>query len=116
VNRLRRVFTNLLDNALKFSRPQGRITISARDMGPEIHVRVADEGIGIAEDELPYIFDIFHRTQGAEKREGYGIGLATVKAIVEGHGGRVKVESTLGERTTFTISLPKKQQTTEDVA
>lgn len=114
VNRLRRVFTNLLDNALKFSRSHGKITLSASDMGQEIHVRVTDEGIGIAEDELPYIFDIFHRTQGAEKREGYGIGLATVKAIVEGHGGRVKVESVLGKGTTFTISLPKKQQTAED--
>lgn len=114
VNRLRRVFTNLLDNALKFSRPGGRITLSAHDTPEEVRVQVIDEGIGIAEEELPYIFDIFHRTQGSEKREGYGIGLATVKAIVEGHGGRVKVESNLGEGTTFTVFLPKKRQTIED--
>ncbi|MCU0588550.1 MAG: ATP-binding protein [Syntrophobacteraceae bacterium] len=108
VNRLRRVFTNLLDNALKFSKARGKITIIALDTPEEIHVKVRDEGIGIAEEELPYIFDIFHRTPGSEKREGYGIGLATVKAIVEGHGGRVKVESRLGMGTTFTVCLPKK--------
>jgi signal transduction histidine kinase len=108
VNRLRRVFTNLLDNALKFSKSTGKITITAREAPEEIHVSVRDEGIGIAEEELPFIFDIFHRTPGSEKREGYGIGLATVKAIVDGHGGRVRVESRLGEGTTFSVFLPKK--------
>jgi two-component system phosphate regulon sensor histidine kinase PhoR len=110
VNRLRRVFTNLLDNALKFSKSHGRITVTALDRPGEVMVRVSDEGIGIAEEELPFIFDIFHRTPGSEKREGYGIGLATVKAIVEGHGGRVKVESRLGEGTTFTVTLPKRKE------
>jgi len=114
VNRLRRVFTNLLDNALKFSKSRGKITVAASDTPEEVQVEVTDEGIGIAEEELPYIFDIFHRTPGSEKREGYGIGLATVKAIVEGHGGRVKVESRLGEGTTFTVSLPKKRESSQD--
>lgn len=109
VNRLRRVFTNLLDNALKFSKSRGKITVTALDRPGEVLVTVSDEGIGIAEEELPFIFDIFHRTPGSEKREGYGIGLATVKAIVEGHGGRVKVESRLGEGTMFTVTLPKRR-------
>jgi two-component system phosphate regulon sensor histidine kinase PhoR len=107
-NRLRRVFTNLLDNALKFSKGQGVITISAKDMNHGVVVRIMDEGIGIDPAELPFIFDLFHRGCGNEKREGYGIGLATVKAIVEGHGGRVHVTSTVGKGSTFTLVLPKK--------
>jgi two-component system phosphate regulon sensor histidine kinase PhoR len=113
VNRLRRVFTNLLDNALKFSKSRGKIRVTACDAPEEVQVEVSDEGIGIAEEEIPYIFDIFHRTPGSQKREGYGIGLATVKAIVEGHGGRVRVESRLGEGTTFTVSLPKKRESSQ---
>jgi len=107
-NRLRRVFTNLLDNALKFSKGQGVITISAKEVNHGVVVKIMDEGIGIDPAELPFIFDLFHRGCGSEKREGYGIGLATVKAIVEGHGGRVYVASTLGKGSTFTIVLPRK--------
>ncbi|MHC1743817.1 MAG: ATP-binding protein [Syntrophobacteraceae bacterium] len=107
VNRLRRVFTNLLDNALKFSTPKGVITLSAVEATDEVVIRVRDEGIGIDPAELPYIFDIFHRAQGSERREGYGIGLATVKAIVEGHGGRVRVESEPGRGSVFSVYLPK---------
>jgi len=114
VNRLRRVFTNLLDNSLKFSGERGTITIAAEESGPEVIVRIMDDGIGIAPEEVPYIFDLFHRGRDSEKREGYGIGLATVKAIVEGHGGRVHVSSRLGMGTTFTISLPKQQKTRGD--
>lgn len=109
VNRLRRVFTNLLDNAMKFSKPNGVVTLTAAETPSEVVIRVRDEGIGIDPSELPYIFDIFHRTQGAEKREGYGIGLATVKAIVEGHKGRVRVESEPGLGSTFSVHLPKSQ-------
>ncbi|NLJ29394.1 MAG: PAS domain S-box protein [Deltaproteobacteria bacterium] len=107
-NRLRRVFTNLLDNAFKFSKGRGTITIAAREVEQGVVVKVIDEGIGIDPAELPFIFDLFHRGGGNEKREGYGIGLATVKAIVEGHGGRVHVASELGRGSTFTIYLPKK--------
>lgn len=107
INRLRRVFTNLLDNALKFSKEKGKVTIAAQEHANEVIVKIMDEGIGIDPDELPYIFDIFHKVHTGEKREGYGIGLATVKAIVEGHGGRVKVESEPGKGSVFTVFLPK---------
>jgi two-component system phosphate regulon sensor histidine kinase PhoR len=110
VNRLRRVFTNLLDNALKFSGECGKITIAAYEREQDVLVHVSDEGIGIAPEELPYIFDLFHRGSGSEKREGYGIGLATVKAIVEGHGGRVHVSSEVGKGTKFTVYLPRQQK------
>jgi len=104
---LRRVFTNLLDNAIKFSRQKGTITLSTHETADDVLVRVEDEGIGIEEDELPYIFDSFHRAKDVEKREGFGLGLASVKAIVEGHGGRVTVDSQPGKGSAFTVILPK---------
>ena len=107
VRRLRRVFTNFLDNALKFSREKGTITIRARETEQEVMVQVMDEGIGIDPDELPYIFDLFHRGRDPSRSEGYGIGLATVKTIVEAHGGRVHVASEPGKGSVFTIFLPK---------
>lgn len=113
-NRLRRVFTNLLDNAMKFSKEGGLIIVSARETQDGIEIRVADDGIGIDPRELPFIFDIFHRGCG-RKKEGYGIGLATVKAIVEGHGGRVEVESEPGRGSTFAVHLPKLQAETNRI-
>jgi signal transduction histidine kinase len=109
--RLRRVFTNLLDNAIKFSKETGTIFLEAQAVDRHLVVKVGDEGIGIDPEEIPFIFDLFHRARKGEKREGYGIGLATVKAIVESHGGRVEVDSELGKGSIFTIYLPisKKQ-------
>lgn len=107
VNRLRRVFTNLLDNALKYSKEEGTVLIASHQTEEEVIVKVSDEGLGIDPGELPYIFDLFHRGLDGDKRDGYGIGLATVKAIVEGHGGRVHVASELGKGSVFSIFLPK---------
>jgi len=108
-NRLRRVFTNLLDNALKFSKNEGVITISTHETDKEVVVNVKDEGVGIDSKDLPYIFDSFSRGKDAEKKEGFGLGLATVKAIVEAHGGRVLVKSELGKGSVFKVSLPKER-------
>ena len=66
-----------------------------------------DEGYGIASEELPYIFDLFYRGKGVNRKEGYGAGLAIVKAIVEGHGGRIFVTSETGKGSVFTVLLPK---------
>jgi len=107
-NRLRRVFTNLLDNALKFSKSEGAITLSTDQTEKDIVVKVKDGGIGIDPKDLPFIFETFHRGKGAEKREGFGLGLATVKAIVEAHGGRVVVKSELGKGSVFKVILPVK--------
>jgi two-component system phosphate regulon sensor histidine kinase PhoR len=106
-NRLHRVFTNLLDNALKFSKEGDTITITAQETKEEVMVRFKDEGIGISPEELPHIFDLFHRGPRGDKVEGYGVGLASVKAIVEGHGGRVFVSSETDKGSTFTVLLPK---------
>ena len=73
----------------------------------EVFVKVRDQGTGIPPDDLPYIFDAFHRGRVGTKIEGFGLGLAAVKAIVEAHGGRVLVESEFGKGSTFTIFLPQ---------
>jgi PAS domain S-box-containing protein len=103
---LRRVFTNLIDNAVKFSQKGGSIILAAMGDEKEIRVSVRDQGAGISAEELPRIFDAFHRGKVGAKVEGFGLGLAAVKAIVEAHGGRVLVESETGKGSTFTVVLP----------
>ena len=105
--RLRRAFTNLLDNAFKFSAKGGTITILTQETEQSILISITDEGQGIDPDDLPFIFDIFNRGKTAGEKTGEGIGLATVKAIVEGHGGKVTVESKPAKGSTFTVALPK---------
>ena len=92
-DRLRRVLTNLLDNAFKFSEEGGKITIAAHEADQEMIINIKDRGTGIDPKELSYIFDPYHRGHVRGKIEGFGLGLATVKTIVEGHGGHVLVES-----------------------
>jgi len=107
--RLRRAFGNLLDNAIKFSKAKGTITISTKETDGEVVVEIKDEGIGIDPVDLSLIFDVFYRGGGAgKKEEGVGLGLAGVKAIVEGHGGEVRVDSELGKGSHFSVILPKK--------
>lgn len=109
-NHLYRVFSNLLDNALKFSQEKSTITIATHQTDQDILVRIIDQGTGIDPMDFPYIFDPFHRGHVGKKRKGYGLGLAGVKAIVEGHGGRVLVESELGKGSVFTVILPKSRK------
>jgi len=105
---LRRVFTNLLDNALKFSKETGTITISTGQTEDHVYVEVKDQGIGIDPADLPYIFETFHRAQGeGRKRGGFGLGLAAVKTIVEKHGGSLQAHSEPGKGSTFVVRLPK---------
>lgn len=104
---LRRVFINLLDNAIKFSRKGGTIVVQTGISVDDIYIKVRDEGMGISPDELPYIFDAFHRGRVGTKIEGFGLGLAAVKAIVEAHNGKVTVESEPGRGSTFTVFLPR---------
>jgi PAS domain S-box-containing protein len=111
---LRRVFTNLLDNAVKFSSKGGSITVSTTTDASEIRISVKDQGTGISADELPFIFDAFHRGKASEQVKGYGLGLAAVKAIVEAHGGRMLVESEMGKGSAFTVVLPLSSQRNVD--
>ncbi|MEH1102581.1 response regulator, partial [Micromonospora sp. CPCC 205561] len=102
-----RIVTNLLSNALKYTFV-GRIRVGLGADEEEVRLTVADTGIGIAEEELPRLFERFHRVQGARSRshEGTGIGLALVRELARLEGGDVRVTSRVGTGTTFTVALP----------
>jgi signal transduction histidine kinase len=105
--RLERVLANLLSNAIKYSPAEGEITIVVGRDGPWAVLEVRDQGIGIPAQDLPNIFERFHRAENvAAKIPGTGIGLAAVREIVEQHGGSISVRSREGVGTTFTVRLP----------
>jgi signal transduction histidine kinase len=106
--RLAQVVTNLVNNAIKFTPGGGTVTISAQETEGEVAVDVRDTGIGIAPEDQAHVFDKFYRVKSAKvsEIEGTGLGLAIVKSIVEGHGGRMWVESELGQGSTFGFALP----------
>jgi len=103
------MFTNLVDNAVKYTPPGGRVEVTGGFEGMEVVIRVSDTGIGIPEGKLPRIFERFYRVDKARSKEtgGTGLGLSIVKHVAENHGGRVTVESTPGEGSTFTVYLPR---------
>jgi len=107
--RLQEALYNLLDNAVKYSREHGEIRLIARQRDQEIVLSVSDDGVGIAEDELPRIFERFYRVDKARSHDsvrGTGLGLAIVKHIAQLHGGRVEAESELENGTTIRVVLP----------
>lgn len=101
------VIVNVLDNALKYSPPQGKIVLAARLGEREMEIEVADEGPGIPEEDLAKIFDKFFHGSGSEETGGTGLGLAISKGIVEAHGGRIRAENRPegGARIVFTLPL-----------
>ena len=106
--RLQEVLYNLLDNAVKYSRPNGQIALRTQRRDGEIALSVSDNGIGIGKSDLPRIFERFYRADKARSRElgGTGLGLAIVKHIAQLHGGRVEAQSELGKGTTVRVILP----------
>jgi two-component system sporulation sensor kinase A len=108
VAKLERVLHNLLLNAIKYSPDGGTITLLLEADADHVRLAVADQGIGIPADDLPRIFDRFHRGANAMARTpGLGLGLVSVERGVAAHGGRIEVDSTVGAGTTFTIHLPR---------
>lgn len=107
-NRLQEVIYNLLDNAVKYSKPGGTVFLRAEPAGDSVRISVADQGVGIPEADLPRIFERFYRSDKARSRElgGTGLGLSIVKHIVQLHGGTVEAESELEKGTTIIVSLP----------
>jgi two-component system sensor histidine kinase BaeS len=107
--KLSQVFTNLLTDALKYTPEGGRVEIRAEGSAHFVQVRVRDSGTGIAEEDLPHIFERFYRTDKsrAQGTGGTGIGLAIVRAIVEAHHGNVQVQSALNQGSVFTVTLPR---------
>ena len=104
-DRLLQVFENLLANAIKFSPPGGGIVIGAAPEDGQVRFWVADEGPGIAPDQLELLFERFWRADAGDRR-GAGLGLAIARGIVEAHGGRIWAESEPGQGATFHVSLP----------
>jgi two-component system, OmpR family, phosphate regulon sensor histidine kinase PhoR len=110
-NGLERLVLNLLDNAVKYNRPEGRVTVAlapGADEAPEVVLTVADTGIGIPAAALDRIFERFYRVDKGRARDegGTGLGLAIVKHVAQAHGGRVEVESRPGHGSTFRVRLP----------
>jgi two-component system, OmpR family, sensor histidine kinase SenX3 len=103
------MFTNLVDNAVKYTLPGGRVEVTGGFEGSEIVIQVRDTGIGIPEEKLPRIFERFYRVDKARSKEtgGTGLGLSIVKHVAENHGGRVAVQSVPGEGSIFTVHLPR---------
>ena len=99
---------NLVSNAVKFTPSGGSVILSARNGNGPITVEVTDTGIGIPQDEVGQVFSRFYRASSATNRAipGTGLGLVIARAIVEGHGGTISLESTEGEGTRVTVTLP----------
>ncbi|MDX1359555.1 MAG: HAMP domain-containing sensor histidine kinase, partial [Clostridia bacterium] len=108
-DRLLQVFVNILSNSMKYTDEGGNITIRAFSSGGDIVCEVEDNGIGIDDKDLPFIFNRFYRGDESRSREtgGSGIGLAIAKAVVSSHGGEIKVNSKKGEGTKITVVFQK---------
>lgn len=105
---LRRLLLNLLDNAVKYTPPDGQVKISLQSSGGWASIRVEDTGMGISPEDQSRIFQRFYRSAEARSRGegGAGLGLCIARSIAEAHGGRIEVESTTGRGSTFTVLLP----------
>jgi signal transduction histidine kinase len=105
IERVQQVISNLVGNAIKFTPSGGRITVAARGDDGEVVFSVADTGRGIAEDQLPKVFDRYWQSTRTD-RQGAGLGLAIAKGIVEGHGGAISIESKPDKGTCVEFTLP----------
>jgi signal transduction histidine kinase len=105
-NRIQQALANLLDNAVKYTRDQGHISITCSSSDEVVEVKVKDDGIGIPLAEQPRIWDRLYRGDKSRTQRGLGLGLSLVKAVVEAHGGKVTVASAEGVGSEFTVSLP----------
>jgi signal transduction histidine kinase len=106
--RLRQVFLNLIDNALKFTSPGGTVQVECSCMDGQIICKILDTGSGIADEHIPHIFNRFYRADAARNNSqgGSGLGLSIAQRIVSSHGGLIEVASRQNAGTVFTVKLP----------
>jgi two-component system phosphate regulon sensor histidine kinase PhoR len=106
---LEQVFVNLLDNAVKFNRPNGEVRVEAQSTDGTAQITISDTGIGIPSEDLPRVFERFYRVDKARSREmgGTGLGLSIVKHVIEQMGGTVIVQSQVGQGSRFTLTVPR---------
>jgi len=115
-DRIIQALTNLISNAIKFTRENGQVSVCAQQQGEDLAIRVSDTGMGIPKEALPKIFEQFYRVhQPNQQIKGTGLGLSIVKKIVEAHRGRIEVESEVDKGTTFTVLLPSSNETGPEV-
>ena len=105
-SQVRQIVTNLLENALKFTPAGGTITLGLLQSADEAILTILDTGIGIPPEDLPHLFERFHRGRNASRYPGSGLGLAITKALVSAHGGSIRADSKPGEGTMITVRLP----------
>jgi len=103
-NRVRQIFANLITNGIKYAPPGTEVIVRGSRIGDDLQVAVEDAGRGIAEDDLPFIFDEFFQAERPEP--GAGLGLAIARELTEAHGGTIAVRSAVGAGTRFTVTLP----------
>ncbi|NWG16904.1 MAG: GAF domain-containing protein [Chloroflexi bacterium] len=115
-DRLRQILMNLINNAVKYTPPEGKVMVCAEKRGNMLRVAVQDNGLGISPEDQIHIFDRFYRVRRPETDsiEGTGLGLAIVKSLVEAHRGQISVESTLGRGSTFYLMLPLAEENLQD--
>ncbi len=115
VDRLKQLLLNLIDNAIKYTPAGGKVSLSLSKKDGWARLEVSDTGVGIPQEDLPYIFDRFYRVnKGRDRRQGgSGLGLSIAKWIAQAHGGNIRVTSTIGQGSTFLLHLPAYQERNE---
>ena len=104
--RIRQVMVNLMHNAIKFNRPGGSVSAATKRFADTVVIEISDTGTGIANDDLPRIFERFYKADRSRAGQGTGMGLAIAKHVVEAHGGKIQAQSEEGKGSTFSFSLP----------